>query len=112
MGFRVVEAGEFVFGLAVDHKETGVRLAAETSLENGFPQVFIPPGQYEVRLRVHTEWLRNGGYAIIAGLMDATLMHTEDYRSVDLRLVDTDSVRTPAMVRARVDWDIESSFLH
>jgi len=111
MGFRVVEAGEFVLGAAVDHRQSAVRLAAETSLENGIPPVFIPEGTYQVQLRIHSDWLRQGRYSVFAGLMGANLMQTEDYRSLDLDVVDPDNVRTPAMVRARVDWDTESVLL-
>jgi ABC-type polysaccharide/polyol phosphate transport system ATPase subunit len=110
LDFRVLEAGPFVFGLAVDHKDAQVRLIAETSLENGVAARHIAEGSHRLELCLHTQALREGVYAVFAGLMDESLLQIEDYRALDVEVVDPDAVRTPAMVRARVDWDTAGRF--
>jgi energy-coupling factor transporter ATP-binding protein EcfA2 len=108
--FKVLQAGEFAFGLAIDRKGSDVRLVAETSQENGLPPVFLEPGSYQVYLRMYTDLLRAGSYQVYAGLMDRSLMQIEDYRTFDLEVADPDGIRSPAVVRARVDWDTEGTF--
>ena len=72
--------------------------------------VFLEPGTYQVYLRMYTDLLRAGSYQVYAGLMDRSLMQIEDYRTFDLAVADPDGIRSPAVVRARVDWDTEGTF--
>ena len=37
-------------------------------------------------------------------------MQIEDYRAFDLEVADPQGTRSPAVVRARVDWDTEGAF--
>ena len=108
--FKVLQPGEFAFGLAIDRKGSDVRLVAETSQENGLPPVFLEPGSYRFQLRLYTDLLRDGSYQVYAGLMDRSLMQIEDYRAFDLEVADPQGTRSPAVVRARVDWDTEGAF--
>jgi ABC-type polysaccharide/polyol phosphate transport system ATPase subunit len=109
--FTVIAAAAYVFGVAIDRKETGARLVAETSLENGHPAVKIEAGHHQVRLSVATACLRSGVYTVFAGLLDDTLLQIEDYERIDFDLVDTDEIRSPALIRAAVRWDLEGRFL-
>ncbi|MCP5305442.1 MAG: ABC transporter ATP-binding protein [Chromatiaceae bacterium] len=108
--FSIRVAGSYVFGVAIDRAQTGQRLVAETALECGLPALTFVPGDYRVVLGVGTDALRAGGYEVKAGLLDKTLLQIEDYRVLEIEVVDSDSIRSPALIRVPIDWDVEKRF--
>lgn len=108
--FTVLEAADYVFGVAINRKDSGTRLVAETSLENGHPVTPLAAGRYRFKLQLETSSLRAGTYTLFAGLLDDTLLQMQDYLRVDFDLVDSAQVRSPGMIRAAVHWDTEGRF--
>jgi lipopolysaccharide transport system ATP-binding protein len=104
--FRVLKEDRYVLGIALDQKETMTRMVAETSLENGVPEVQLAPGEYSVDMAVDTAALRAGQYIVYAGLMHPSLLKIEDYLEQDITLIDSEEIRSPAMLRAAVEWDL------
>lgn len=111
-GFTVLEASHYTFGVALELRDTATRLVAETTLENGIAPVWLETGRYTFTLRVDTSPLRSGVYTLFAGLLDDTLLQIEDYEEAVFELVDSEVVRSPAMIRANVDWDLDGRFFH
>jgi ABC-type multidrug transport system ATPase subunit len=112
LGFRVLKEDRYVLGIALDQKETMIRMVAETSLENGLPELHLTPGEYSVQLSLDTEALRAGQYIVYAGLMHQSLLKIEDYLEREITLIDRDEIRSPAMLRAAVAWDINKELFH
>lgn len=108
--FRIHTEGDYVFGVAIDRTHTGQRIAAETALECGLPPVHLMPGAHRCVLGIGTEALREGAYQIKAGLLDQTLLQIEDYRVLDVEIADRDGIRSPALIRVPVEWDIERRY--
>ncbi|MCB1876330.1 MAG: ATP-binding cassette domain-containing protein [Chromatiales bacterium] len=108
--FRILTDGLFVFGVAFDRSDSKTRTIAETSLENGFAPVSLAAGEHRVEFGVETECLRAGRYEVHAGLLDETLLHIEDYLTVEIDLVDRDPIQSPAVMRTGVDWDLQRQF--
>jgi lipopolysaccharide transport system ATP-binding protein len=104
--FEVLKQDRYVLGIALDQKETMTRMVAETSLENGVPEFNLAPGEYRVAMSVDTEALRAGQYIVYAGLMHQSLLKIEDYLERDITVTDRDEIRSPAMLRAAVEWDL------
>jgi ABC-type polysaccharide/polyol phosphate transport system ATPase subunit len=104
--FRVLKADRYVLGVAVDQKESMTRMVAETSLENGLPELNLDPGVYGVEMALDTEALRAGQYIVYAGVVHQSLLKIEDYHEHEITVVDRDDIRSPAMVRAAVEWDL------
>jgi ABC-type polysaccharide/polyol phosphate transport system ATPase subunit len=109
--FRVLKEDRYVLGIAFDQKETMTRMIAETSLENGLPEVKLTPGEYSVVMSVDTEPLRAGQYIVYAGLLDHSLLTIEDYLERDITVFDRDEIRSPAMLRAAIEWDLNHELL-
>ncbi|MBT3048234.1 MAG: ABC transporter ATP-binding protein [Candidatus Thiodiazotropha sp.] len=109
--FRVLREDSYVLGVALDQKETMTRMVAETSLENGLPAVRLTPGEYRVSMSVDTGLLREGQYIVYAGLLDESLLTIEHYLEREIDVIDSDEIRSPAMVRLDVEWDLEKSLL-
>jgi lipopolysaccharide transport system ATP-binding protein len=109
--FRVLKEDHYVLGIAFDQKETMTRMIAETSLENGLPEVKLTPGEYSVVMSVDTEPLRAGQYIVYAGLLDHSLLTIEDYLERDITVFDRDEIRSPAMLRAAIEWDLNHELL-
>jgi ABC-type polysaccharide/polyol phosphate transport system ATPase subunit len=109
--FRVLKEDRYVLGIAFDQKETMTRMVAETSLENGIPEVSLAPGEYSVAMSVDTEALREGQYIVYAGLLDHSLLTIEDYLERDITVFDRDEIRSPAMLRAAIEWDLNHELL-
>jgi ABC-type polysaccharide/polyol phosphate transport system ATPase subunit len=109
--FRVLKEDRYVLGIAFDQKETMTRMIAETSLENGIPEVKLTPGEYSVVMSVDTEPLRAGQYIVYAGLLDHSLLTIEDYLERDITVLDRDEIRSPAMLRAAIEWDLNKELL-
>lgn len=109
--FRVLKEDRYVLGVAFDQKETMTRMVAETSLENGIPEVHLTPGEYSVVMSVDTEPLRAGQYIVYAGLLDHSLLTIEDYLERDITVFDRDEIRSPAMLRAAIEWDLNKELL-
>jgi lipopolysaccharide transport system ATP-binding protein len=109
--FRVLKEDRYVLGIAFDQKETMTRMVAETSLENGIPEVNLTPGEYSVVMSVDTEPLRAGQYIVYAGLLDHSLLTIEDYLEREITVFDRDEIRSPAMLRAKIEWDINKELL-
>ncbi|MEW8507342.1 MAG: ABC transporter ATP-binding protein [Candidatus Thiodiazotropha sp.] len=109
--FRVFKEDSYVLGVALDQKETMTRMVAETSLENGLPAVHLKPGEYSISMAVETDLLRAGQYIIYAGLLDESLLTIEHYLEQEIDIIDSDEIRSPAMVRLAVEWDLERTLL-
>ncbi|MES9992468.1 MAG: polysaccharide ABC transporter ATP-binding protein [Candidatus Thiodiazotropha sp.] len=109
--FRVLKEDSYVLGVALDQKETMTRMVAETSLENGLPAVRLTPGEYSVSMAVETDLLRAGQYIIYAGLLDESLLTIEHYLEQEITIVDSDEIRSPAMVRLAVEWDLDRTLI-
>ncbi|MEL0585627.1 MAG: ABC transporter ATP-binding protein [Candidatus Thiodiazotropha sp. (ex. Lucinoma kazani)] len=105
--FTVLKSDNYVLGIAVDRKETSSRLVAETSLENGVTSVYLMPGDYSVNMELKTESFRSGVYTLYAGLLHDSLMKIEDLKEIDIEIKDSDNIKSPSMIRADINWDIE-----
>jgi ABC-type polysaccharide/polyol phosphate transport system ATPase subunit len=112
LSFKVLKEDRYVLGIALDQKETMTRMVAETSLENGLPELHLTPGEYSVQLSLDTEALRGGQYIVYAGLMHQSLLKIEDYIEREITVIDSDEIRSPAMLRAAVEWDINKELFH
>lgn len=108
--FTVHEADDYVFGVAIDNENTGQRLVAETSLENGYLPVGFAAGNYQVVFALDTVVFREGDYSVKAGLLDKSLLKIEDYRILDVRIKDRDEIRSPSLIRVPVNWDVGDTF--
>ncbi|MDT8407009.1 MAG: ABC transporter ATP-binding protein [Methylococcales bacterium] len=102
--FQVLRAGTYTFGVAIDRADTNMRLVAETTLENNVPPMPLTPGRYRYRLEVDTCALRQGRYISFAGLLDDTLLEIVDYDRLEFEIIDADPVKSPALIRAAVNW--------
>lgn len=107
LSFRVELAGQYALGLAVDRDDSGVRLVAETSVENGYPPIHLHQGEYRVQLVLDTSHFREGRYLIKAGLLDDSLLQIDDYRVLEVDVADTARIRSPAQIRCAIEWDVE-----
>ncbi len=102
--FQVLRTGHYTFGVAIDRADTNMRLIAETTLENNLPAMRLEPGRYRYRLEVDTSPLRQGRYLSFAGLLDDTLLEIVDYDRQEFEIIDADPVKSPASIRAQVNW--------
>jgi ABC-type glutathione transport system ATPase component len=109
--FRILQEDRYVLGVAVDQKETMTRMVAETSLENGISEISLTPGEYSVTMSIDTEALRAGQYIVYAGLMHQSLLKIEDYLEREITVIDRHEIRSPAMLRAEVEWDLNSELI-
>ncbi|MFC1325389.1 MAG: hypothetical protein G8D85_01925 [gamma proteobacterium symbiont of Ctena orbiculata] len=62
-------------------------------------------------MSVDTGLLREGQYIVYAGLLDESLLTIEHYLEREIDVIDSDEIRSPAMVRLDVEWDLEKSLL-
>lgn len=102
LAFEVLRARHFVFGLTVDRAD-GLRLVAESTIGSGGP-VVLQPGAHVVEIGLDTAILTPGEYGISVGLLDETLLHIDDFRTVDVEISDPLWHRMPAMARASITW--------
>lgn len=101
--FSVIRPREFVFGLTVD-RDDGLRVAAESSINDGLPSFHLDPGVYTRQVRLDTRSLPAGRYRISVGLLDESLLHIDDFHSLDLAIVERSLKNMPAVMRVGVDW--------
>ena len=104
MDYRVLHPRLFAYGLAVDRKD-GVRILAESTLGAGLKAHPHDPGAYQVQISLDTGVLPAGSYEVHLGLLDETLLHIDDFRTVSLQVIDVPQNRLPAMARAQVHWE-------
>jgi len=102
LAFEVLRARHFVFGLTVDRAD-GLRLVAESTIGSGGP-VVLQPGAHVVEIGLDTAILTPGEYGVSVGLLDETLLHIDDFRTVDVEVSDPLWHRMPAMARASITW--------
>ncbi len=102
LAFEVLRARRFVFGLTVDRAD-GLRLVAESTIGSD-GAVRLEPGEHVVEVGLDTGILTPGEYGISVGLLDETLLHIDDFRTVNVEISDPLWHRMPAMARATVNW--------
>ncbi len=107
--FEVRVADRYNFGIAIDRRETGQRLAAETARDTGLPSLHFSPGEYRVEFSIDTHPLRRGGYLVAAGLLDESLLRVEGYRLAEIEVEDPSPASSPGMMRVGVQWDVKRS---
>lgn len=102
LAFEVLHTRMFVFGLAVD-RDDGLRVVAESAIGSG-GAVQLVSGEYVVNVSFDSSILPPGKYAFSVGLLDDTLLHIDDFRTLDIEIIDPLWHRMPAIARAHVDW--------
>lgn len=103
MDYTVLRSRLFSYGLAADRKD-GVRILAESLLGAGRPPVHHDPGRYRVRVELDSSVLAAGTYDLSLGLLDETLLHLDDFRTLRVQVTDVAQNRLPAMARASIRW--------
>jgi lipopolysaccharide transport system ATP-binding protein len=102
LAFEVLRARDFVFALTVDRAD-GLRVIAESAIGCG-GAVRLQPGAYRVEVGFDSAVLPPGQYGMSVGLLDETLLHIDDFRTLDIEITDPLWHRMPAMARAHVTW--------
>ncbi|MEJ2404301.1 MAG: ABC transporter ATP-binding protein [Candidatus Thiodiazotropha sp.] len=104
--FTILKPDQYVLGMAVDRKDTGMRIVAETSLENSMQPIALEQGSYTVTMRLDSGMFRAGVYTLYAGLLHSSLLKIEDLRELDFTITDPDNIKSPAQVRGTIEWDV------
>jgi lipopolysaccharide transport system ATP-binding protein len=104
--FTILKPDQYVLGMAVDRKDTGMRIVAETSLENSVQPIALEQGSYTVTMRLDSGMFRAGVYTLYAGLLHSSLLKIEDLRELDFIITDPDNIKSPALVRGTIEWDV------
>lgn len=103
LDFTVLKPREFVLGLTVDRAD-GMRLAGQSSIGDGLPPLNLVPGAYTRRVSMETRGLPAGRYHVSVGLLDESLLHIDDFHTLELSIVERELKTMPGMMRVGVDW--------
>ena len=103
MDYTVLRPRQFSYGLSADRQD-GVRILAESLLGAGREPVRHQPGRYRVQVELESSVLAAGVYDLSLGLLDETLLHLDDFRTLRVQVTDVPENRLPAMARASIRW--------